>query len=203
MCISNTLIAAPAHARHDQPPPSQRFDFQDNYYRLEEPTGRRRMRTQQQVQATSVTQGAVPDASTLIGFNPSFLAPTQTTSAVSAQINRTPPAIPVSQSAVAYSQQFGQPAKAAMAPSAKLPPTGQARSATNQVSGKIMAPAQVIRRIRSASPRAIKPQHRPTQPPVVAKYSDNLYSPGTTKPTSSDFHSTSEVNGKLLLKKSH
>ena len=202
MCVSNTLIAASAHARGDQPPPSQRFDFSDNYYRLEEPTGRRRPSSPPSVQTTSVTQGAVPNASTMIGFNPAFLAQAPTTSAVSAQINRTPPAVPVQQPAVAYSQQFGQPAKAAAIPQ-QAKPAVTAGSATNHVSAKMMAPAQVIRRSHSASPRTLKPQHRKTQPPAVAKYGDDLYSPGTTKPTPSEFHATSEVNGKLIPKKSH
>lgn len=202
ICSSHTLMltASQAHAAHYTDPPSQRFIYGYNEYAEDRPTGgrhRQYRQIQQPTQMTSVTQGAMPNASTFIGFNPKFLASAPDSSTVSARITPPPTAIPPTQAAPAYSQQFGQPARPATAALPQAAPT-QGAFSINRVSGQLASPT-ATRRTHVAAPRAHKPPRQTTTSPVVARYGENLYSPGSTKPKASFVNTTQEVNGKLLL----
>ncbi|MDZ4835486.1 MAG: hypothetical protein SGJ27_17045 [Candidatus Melainabacteria bacterium] len=153
--------------------------------------------------STSVTTGNVPSATSLLGFNPKLLASAPRTY-VNTNINMAPAAVPQFYSAppvlsARSHQLFGQPAQPT--PIRATVPAAVNRApqvvAVNNVSGKLSTP---LRSARSGSmaPQFRKPKQVNSAPPKIAKYGEHLYSPGATKPTSSEIYSTSEVNGKML-----
>jgi hypothetical protein len=161
---------------------------------------------------STVQSGAVPNISTLFGFNPNFMAPSNQTHV--AWNNSAPPVVPpqarnaprqyalTAPGSVRENLDFGSIPLARKVPKqSNFPPRELERrtTATQHVSARLSSPAWSKSAVqKSVAKRASNP--RPAKPKQILHYDNSIFDATATNPTnfSSGLRTRAEVNGHVI-----
>lgn len=191
-----------------------RFDFEPNVWSPQ--IAQKRHYRNFNPPTTSVGHGAVPKAASFLGVDPSMLkpapkppAPVQPMVATSVRPQMSfgqPQAtmVPKPLTATPFNPGFGAPQQSAPAVAQSLPPAAKPQQMAAPSSNKSLSGRMVPKRNTQSKQAVQGKMLKPKQPsglnakPSVASYGNNFFTPGSTKPESSGFTYSQELNGRII-----
>lgn len=210
-------ISQPALAQEKAPPPSQRFDYAPNIYRMDNIQPRHHYASGP---IPNVSAGAMPRSSSMLGVDPIMLAKPAPQVAPIARTNVTPqisfsnpipkivpqlpPLQPTQLAATPFNKMFGNPNNPNQAPVVASLPAPKAQSIARQhtqqgVTGRLRRPVAPVA-MTGVSGRLRTPAAN------VANYGQGIgYTPGAFLPvqSGSGMSTSTNVSGSVLTRKRH